>query len=147
MERKVPVLELFVFLEPSTPKSSNRGAAEPRRGHRLAGQAFILSPLLPCLFPSSLAILGFQLILQVNMKPSTRLLQHACRITFFTRQNCMLCTNAKSVLSDVWDKRPFEYKEIDVMAPEGKSWKDFYEFDTPVVCPFRALLKLWRTII
>lgn len=67
------------------------------------------------------------------MQPSIRLLQHACRITLFTRQNCMLCTNAKGVLSDVWDKRPFEYREIDVMAPEGKSWKDFYEFDTPVV--------------
>jgi hypothetical protein len=27
------------------------------------------------------------------------------------------------------------YKEIDVMAPEGKSWRDYYEFDTPVVGP------------
>jgi hypothetical protein len=46
----------------------------------------------------------------------------------------MLCTNAKDVLSDVWDKKPFEYKEIDVMAAEGRQWKGFYEFDTPVVC-------------
>jgi len=33
----------------------------------------------------------------------------------------------------VWDKRPFEYKELDVMTDEGKSWRDLYEFDTPVV--------------
>lgn len=44
-----------------------------------------------------------------------------------------LCIDAKQKLSNVWDKRPFAYKEIDVMAPEGKVWRDFYEFDTPVV--------------
>ena len=68
----------------------------------------------------------------VKMQPTFRLL-HACRITLFTRANCSLCTNAKKTLSDVWDTRPFDYKEIDVMAPEGKSWRDLYEFDTPVV--------------
>jgi len=69
------------------------------------------------------------------MYPSTRLLQRACRITFFTRANCSLCTNAKQILSSVWDVRPFEYKEIDVMkeSDEAKSWRDLYEFDTPVV--------------
>jgi hypothetical protein len=38
-------------------------------------------------------------------------------------------------LSSVWDVRPFEYKEIDIMkeSDEAKSWKDLYEFDTPVV--------------
>lgn len=66
------------------------------------------------------------------MYPSVRLLQHACRITLFTRANCSLCTNARQTLSAVWDARPFEYKEIDVMKPEGKSWRDLYEFDTPV---------------
>lgn len=66
------------------------------------------------------------------MHPSTRFLQ-ACRITLFHRANCSLCTNAKQTLSNVWDSRPFIYKEIDVMAPEGKNWKDLYEFDTPVV--------------
>jgi len=35
----------------------------------------------------------------------------------------------------VWDSRPFEYKEIEVMKPEEKRWKDLYEFDTPVVRP------------
>lgn len=66
------------------------------------------------------------------MRPSTRFLK-ACRITFFTRQNCSLCANAKQTLSNIWDSRPFVYQEIDVMAPEGRSWKDLYEFDTPVV--------------
>ncbi|KAL3420910.1 glutaredoxin-like domain-containing protein [Phlyctema vagabunda] len=67
------------------------------------------------------------------MRPSYRLLQHACRITFFSRSNCSLCTNAKYTLSDVWDARPFVYQEIDVMTPEGKIWRDLYEFDTPVI--------------
>jgi hypothetical protein len=70
-----------------------------------------------------------------DMYPSVRLLQHACRITLFTRSNCSLCTNAKQTLSAVWDARPFEYKEIDVMKAEEKKWRDLYEFDTPV-CEF-----------
>ena len=70
-----------------------------------------------------------------RMFPSARLLQHACRITLFTRPNCSLCTKAKQTLSSVWDVRPFEFKEIDVMRPEEKSWRDLYEFDTPVVSP------------
>ena len=68
------------------------------------------------------------------MYPTARLLsQAACRITLFTRANCSLCTNAKQTLSNVWDTRPFLYKEIDVMTPEGTDWKNLYEFDTPVV--------------
>ena len=88
------------------------------------------------------------------MRPTVSLLQHAIRVTLFTRQNCSLCDDAKLVLSKVWDKRPFEYSEIDVMKPEGRAWKDLYvstaqlpiasfyiylaekvlqEFDTPVV--------------
>jgi len=66
------------------------------------------------------------------MHPSIRLL-HQCRITLFTRANCSLCTNAKQTLSTVWDKRPFDYKEIDVMNPGEKKWRDLYEFDTPVI--------------
>jgi hypothetical protein len=67
------------------------------------------------------------------MKPTVPLLQRALRITLFTRPNCSLCDNARVVLSRVWGKRPFEYEEIDVMKPEGRVWKDLYEFDTPVV--------------
>ncbi|KAF2145603.1 uncharacterized protein K452DRAFT_221235 [Aplosporella prunicola CBS 121167] len=65
--------------------------------------------------------------------PSARLLQRVCRITYFMRDNCALCDNARAVLSNVWDKRPFEYTEINVMAPGQQKWKDVYEFDTPVI--------------
>lgn len=54
-------------------------------------------------------------------------------MTLFIRQNCSLCTDAKDVMSKVWDRRPFEYTEIDVMAPGQTKWKNLYEFDTPVV--------------
>jgi hypothetical protein len=37
------------------------------------------------------------------------------------------------VLSDVWDKRPFVFKEVDIIKPESKGWRDLYEFDVPVV--------------
>jgi hypothetical protein len=54
-------------------------------------------------------------------------------MTLFIRQNCSLCTDAKDVMSKVWDRRPFEYTEIDVMAANQTKWKNLYEFDTPVV--------------
>lgn len=66
--------------------------------------------------------------------------QYVVRITLFTRENCSLCTDAKKVLSNVWDKRPFEYDEINVMEPVHDRWK-IYEFDTPVVWPQRALCR------
>ncbi|RYP49971.1 hypothetical protein DL768_004406 [Monosporascus sp. mg162] len=67
------------------------------------------------------------------MRPAARLLQ-ACRITLFTRENCGLCTQAKSVLSDVWDARPFVFKEIDIVKSDSKPrWRDLYEFDVPVI--------------
>lgn len=39
------------------------------------------------------------------------------------------------MLSEVWDKRPFEFEEIDIIKPESKTWRDLYEFDVPVVSP------------
>lgn len=63
---------------------------------------------------------------------TNRLLQ-ACRITLFTRDNCGLCTQAKVVLSDVWDRRPFVYKEVNLALPQSKSWRELYDFDIPVV--------------
>lgn len=63
----------------------------------------------------------------------TRNLLQACRITLFSRDNCGLCSQAKGVLSNVWDKRPFDYKEVDLAKPEWTSWKDIYDFDIPVV--------------
>ena len=61
-------------------------------------------------------------------------------MTLFIRQNCSLCTDAKDVMSKVWDRRPFEYTEIDVMAPGQTKWKNLYEFDTPVVRILRTYL-------
>jgi len=66
------------------------------------------------------------------MRPAIRLLQ-ACRITFFTRDGCQLCTNANETLSKVWDVRPFVFREINVMNPDQTMWKNLYEFDTPVI--------------
>lgn len=66
---------------------------------------------------------------------ATRRLLFSTRITFFTRETCGLCTQAKHVLSDVWDKRPFDYTEVnvDLPKPESKQWRDIYDFDVPVV--------------
>lgn len=67
------------------------------------------------------------------MRATSRLLQLPCRITFFTREHCGLCVSARSVLSDVWDSRPFVYKEVDIVKPAAQHWKDLYDFDVPVV--------------
>lgn len=67
-----------------------------------------------------------------KMHITSRLFQ-SCRITLFTRKHCGLCIAAKSVLSDVWDSRPFEYKEVDIVPPESQAWKDLYDFDVPVI--------------
>lgn len=67
-----------------------------------------------------------------KMLPTRRLLQ-ACRVTLFTRKNCGLCIEARTVLSDVWDSRPFVFNEIDIIQPEFKGWRDLYDMDVPVV--------------
>ncbi|KAI9738653.1 MAG: hypothetical protein M1834_008158 [Cirrosporium novae-zelandiae] len=70
----------------------------------------------------------------LRMYPTARLLlQQSSRITLFTRVNCSLCTIAKTTLIMIQKRRPFEYREIDVMAPGQKRWRDIYEFDTPVI--------------
>ena len=68
------------------------------------------------------------------MRVTSRLFQ-ACRITLFKREGCGLCTQARSVLSDVWDKRPFAFAEVDIIKPESQAWRDLYDFDVPVVGP------------
>ncbi|KAL2165623.1 hypothetical protein VTG60DRAFT_4244 [Thermothelomyces hinnuleus] len=71
------------------------------------------------------------------MRATSRLL-HSCRITLFTRPTCGLCTRARSVLSDVWDRRPFDFQVIDIVKPESKNWRDLYDFDVPVIHISRA---------
>ncbi|KAI8310287.1 Glutaredoxin-like protein C5orf63-like protein [Colletotrichum sp. SAR11_59] len=67
--------------------------------------------------------------------PTRRLFQQAlaCRITLFTRDGCGLCVRGKSALSAVWDKRPFDFTEIEITKPEFKRWKYLYDFDVPVI--------------
>ncbi|CAK7197501.1 hypothetical protein SEUCBS139899_000148 [Sporothrix eucalyptigena] len=59
--------------------------------------------------------------------------QLACRITLFTRANCGLCTRAKSALSAVWDVRPFDYHEVDIIDPAAQNWRNLYDLDVPVI--------------
>jgi glutaredoxin len=68
------------------------------------------------------------------MRSTAILLRQTLRLTLFTRPNCSLCDDAKGVLSKVWDRRPFEYDEVNVMDSKQGKWKAVYEFDTPVVC-------------
>ncbi|KAL1864368.1 hypothetical protein VTK73DRAFT_5957 [Phialemonium thermophilum] len=68
----------------------------------------------------------------------TRRLLQSCRITLFTRENCGLCTQAKSVLSQVRTAHPFEFREVDIVKPEAKGWRDLYDFDVPVIHISRA---------
>jgi hypothetical protein len=66
------------------------------------------------------------------MRPSPALYKQVVRLTFFTRPQCSLCDDAKAVLSKVWDRRPFEYGEVNIAEPQHKKWK-IYKFDIPVV--------------
>lgn len=102
-----------------------------KSGEAIAGLHLLLSPLISTTTRTSPAI--GKLSVSGNMRATFRLLQHASRITLFTRPNCSLCEDAKGVLSRVWDTRPFEYKEVDVMEAGNETWKNNYEFDVPVV--------------
>ncbi len=54
----------------------------------------------------------------------------------YTKQNCMLCEEAKSVLNRALKRagnRNFDYEEVDIEAPgNGRIW-DKYRYDVPVV--------------
>lgn len=58
---------------------------------------------------------------------------HAARLTLFTRAHCGLCDTAKLTVSKLRQRRPFDYAEVDIMAPGNQQWKDVYEFDVPVL--------------
>ena len=68
------------------------------------------------------------------MHPTLTFLQRRLpiHITLFTRRTCSLCDKARTELSRVWDRRPFEYAEVDVMRDDR--WRVY-------VCPpFLSLL-------
>ena len=67
------------------------------------------------------------------MRQTIRLLQLRTLVTLFTRANCSLCDNAKSVIKNLNKKKNFDYRQVDVMASGQKRWRDLYEFDVPVV--------------
>lgn len=68
-----------------------------------------------------------------TMWASRVFLQRSTRIILFTRANCTLCDESKLVLSTVWNKKPVDYHETNVMARGQRQWKDLYKFDTPVL--------------
>ena len=70
-----------------------------------------------------------------TMRTTARLLQYTARITLFTRGNCSLCDDAKSVLEGLSKKRSLDYREVDVMASDQEQWK-LYQYDTPVVSTY-----------
>ena len=67
----------------------------------------------------------------ISMRKTVQLLQCRVLLTLFTRRNCSLCDNARSVISNLAKKQVFDYEQVDVM--EQQQWKMLYEFDTPVV--------------
>ncbi|KAK4508586.1 hypothetical protein PRZ48_002325 [Zasmidium cellare] len=68
------------------------------------------------------------------MRATARLLsQLPLRLTLFTHDHCSLCVPVKEAMSRVWDRRHFEYREVDVLDPKNSKWKTLYEFDIPVV--------------
>lgn len=67
------------------------------------------------------------------IRPTAPLLQHAARLTLFTRENCSLCDTAKSVIQNLRKRRSFDYNQVDVMASDQREWKNLYEYDVPVV--------------
>jgi glutaredoxin len=58
---------------------------------------------------------------------------YTAQLTLFTRANCGLCETAKERLAEVIKQRTVDYKEIDIMAPDQKQWRDHYDFDVPVL--------------
>lgn len=56
-------------------------------------------------------------------------------VTFFTKDTCMLCTNAKNILHETLQETdgPIHLNTIDIMDPKNSEWYDKYCYDVPVV--------------
>lgn len=59
-------------------------------------------------------------------------------LTFFTKDTCMLCTNAKQILHETLQQpelqdTPIKLKTIDIMKEENAEWFDIYCYDVPVL--------------
>lgn len=59
-------------------------------------------------------------------------------LTFFTKETCMLCTNARGILFKTLEheslkEEKIDLKIVDIMKPENKEWFDVYCYDVPVL--------------
>lgn len=59
-------------------------------------------------------------------------------VTFFTKETCQLCTNAKGVLQIALESKEINKPEIDlqvvdIMDPANQKWFDVYCYDVPVL--------------
>lgn len=60
------------------------------------------------------------------------------KLTFFSKDTCQLCTNAKQVLEKAMHNQHIKAKEldlevVDIMDPKNSKWFDMYCYDVPVL--------------
>ncbi|CCE85793.1 Piso0_005423 [Millerozyma farinosa CBS 7064] len=60
------------------------------------------------------------------------------KLTFFSKDTCQLCTNAKEVLDKAMHHQHIRAKEldlelVDIMDPKNSKWFDMYCYDVPVL--------------
>jgi glutaredoxin len=65
-------------------------------------------------------------------------LRQAISLTFFTKDTCKLCTDAKEILNktlndEVNNNKEIKLKTIDIMDPQNQKWFDVYCYDVPVL--------------
>lgn len=82
---------------------------------------------------------GLQAFKISNSRAFSSTLQNSkTTLTFFTKETCMLCTNAKNILhdtlkDDTLKEKDIELETIDIMKPENSKWFDVYCYDVPVL--------------
>ncbi|KAL6452947.1 hypothetical protein SBY92_000292 [Candida maltosa Xu316] len=59
-------------------------------------------------------------------------------LSFFTKDNCMLCSNARHILHDTLKlpelaETKINLETIDIMDPKNKEWFEEYCYDVPVL--------------
>lgn len=65
-------------------------------------------------------------------------LNQALSLTFFTKETCKLCTDAKEILhktleDDTNKNKDIKLTTIDIMDPKNQKWFDIYCYDVPVL--------------
>lgn len=54
-------------------------------------------------------------------------------VTLFSRRGCSLCDKVKPIVKQEHKVMRFQSDEVDIMEPKHKPWRDFYEYDVPVL--------------